>query len=160
MSITKKYSSYEFLLLYLFLYHRTNKDISIVLKEALLLFQIFSACFHDLQLKRKSYLRAANMSKFQLCFEDFIRNILFPVIYKIQQIPPWRYDLAQLFQNYYEVKSMPKEHIYELRLSASGHPQEVEVLCASYDYLLIVKEKFCCRKRFSIFCCCTVLFRI
>ena len=89
VSITKKYSSYEFLLLYLFLYHRTNKDISIVLKEALLLFQIFSACFHDLQLKRKSYLRAANMSKFQLCFEDFIRNILFPVIYKIQQIPPF-----------------------------------------------------------------------
>ena len=38
------------------------------------------------------------------------------------------------------------------RFHTSGHPLKVEVVCASYDYLLIVKEKFCCsRKRFSFF---------
>ena len=42
--------------------------------------------------------------------------------------------------------------MYELRLSASGHPQEVEVLCASYDYLLIVKEKNSVAGRDSVFC--------
>ena len=34
----------------------------------------------------------------------------------------------------------------------SGHPKEVEVLCASYDYLLIVKEKICVAGRDFVFC--------
>ena len=43
---------------------------------------------------------------------------------------------------------------YVLLEKTSGHSEEVEVLCASYDYLLIVKEKICVAGRDSVFVYC------